>query len=186
MFSLNNKESSPKGRKCAFSGCLEIHPYRTSAFWGRCPACTPPLQLITSSRASGTADHVRSLDNQFFFSLAFSPSIYDFFPTAIIHVVCIPVTYKTPKVKSIVIMTPPIKPSVITISFEGEVEDLVWFVFEVGDPSLPRTKLTEKANWIIFFHVAPSTILYEKYHLSYDFLIFLNIKCVMMHHSNFF
>ena len=27
MFSLNIKESSPKGRKCAFSGCLEIHPW---------------------------------------------------------------------------------------------------------------------------------------------------------------
>ena len=26
MFSLNNKESSPKDLKCAFSGRLEIHP----------------------------------------------------------------------------------------------------------------------------------------------------------------
>ena len=38
--------------------------YRTSALWGRCPALTPLLQLITPSRASGTADHVRSLDDQ--------------------------------------------------------------------------------------------------------------------------
>ena len=30
--------------------------YRTLALWGRCPALTP-------SRASGTADHVRSLDD---------------------------------------------------------------------------------------------------------------------------
>ena len=37
--------------------------YRTSALWGRCPALTPLLQLITPSRPSGTADHVRSLDD---------------------------------------------------------------------------------------------------------------------------
>ena len=41
--------------------------YRTSALWGRCPALTPLLQLITSSRASGTADHVQSLDDLFHF-----------------------------------------------------------------------------------------------------------------------
>ena len=39
--------------------------YRTSALWGRCPALTPLLQLITTSRASGTADHVQSLDDLF-------------------------------------------------------------------------------------------------------------------------
>ena len=43
--------------------------YRTSAFWGRYPALTPLLQLITPSRASGTADHVRSLDDLFSFPL---------------------------------------------------------------------------------------------------------------------
>ena len=37
--------------------------YRTSALLGCCPALTPLLQLITPSRASGTADHVRSLDD---------------------------------------------------------------------------------------------------------------------------
>ena len=37
--------------------------YRTSALWGRCPALSPLLHLITPSRASGTADHVRSLDD---------------------------------------------------------------------------------------------------------------------------
>ena len=37
--------------------------YRTSALWGRCPALTPLLHLITASRATGTADHVRSLDD---------------------------------------------------------------------------------------------------------------------------
>ena len=37
--------------------------YRTSVLWGRCPALTQLLQLITPSRASGTADHVRSLDD---------------------------------------------------------------------------------------------------------------------------
>ena len=31
--------------------------------WGRCPALSPLLHLITPSRASGTADHVRSLDD---------------------------------------------------------------------------------------------------------------------------
>ena len=35
--------------------------YRTLALWSRCPALTPFLQPITPSRASGTADHVRSL-----------------------------------------------------------------------------------------------------------------------------
>ena len=37
--------------------------YRTSALWGRCPALTPLLHWITPSRASGTADQVRSLDD---------------------------------------------------------------------------------------------------------------------------
>ena len=41
--------------------------YRTSALWGRCPALPSLLQLITPSRASGTADHVRSLDDLFLF-----------------------------------------------------------------------------------------------------------------------
>ena len=45
--------------------------YRTSALWGRCPALTPLLQLITPSRASGTADHVRSLDDLFLFKFSF-------------------------------------------------------------------------------------------------------------------
>ena len=39
--------------------------YRTSALWGRCPALTLLLQLITPSRALGTADHVQSLDDLF-------------------------------------------------------------------------------------------------------------------------
>ena len=39
--------------------------YRTSALLGCCPALTPLLQLIIPSRASGTADHVRSLDDLF-------------------------------------------------------------------------------------------------------------------------
>ena len=37
--------------------------YRTSTLWGRCPALTPLLQLITPSRALGPADHVQSLDD---------------------------------------------------------------------------------------------------------------------------
>ena len=41
--------------------------YRTSALWGRCPALTPLFELITLSRASGTADHVRSLDDWLFY-----------------------------------------------------------------------------------------------------------------------
>ena len=41
--------------------------YRTSALWGRCPALTLLLQLITTSKASGSADHVRSLDDLFIF-----------------------------------------------------------------------------------------------------------------------
>ena len=43
--------------------------YRTSALWGRCPALTPPLHWTTTSRALGTADHVRSLDDLLFPSL---------------------------------------------------------------------------------------------------------------------
>ena len=47
--------------------------YRTSALWGRCPALTLLLQLITPSSASGTADHVQSLDDLFSsFQLSFS------------------------------------------------------------------------------------------------------------------
>ena len=63
---MNIMENCPKGLKYAFSGRKEIPPvsYRTSALWGRCPALTPLLHLITPSRASGTADHVRSLDDQ--------------------------------------------------------------------------------------------------------------------------
>ena len=33
--------------------------YRTSVLWGRYPALLQLFQLITPSRASGTADHVR-------------------------------------------------------------------------------------------------------------------------------
>ena len=39
---------------------------RQEASYGQqypCPALTPLLQLLTPSRASGTADHVRSLDD---------------------------------------------------------------------------------------------------------------------------
>ena len=54
MFSLNNMENSPKGL---------LRTSGNSPLWGRCPALTQLLQLITPSRASGTADHVRSLDN---------------------------------------------------------------------------------------------------------------------------
>ena len=38
--------------------------YRTLALWGHCPALAPLMQLITPRRALGTADHVRSLDDQ--------------------------------------------------------------------------------------------------------------------------
>ena len=37
--------------------------YRTLALWGGCPALILLLQLITPSRASGTTDHVQSLDD---------------------------------------------------------------------------------------------------------------------------
>ena len=50
--------------------------YRTSALWGRCPALTPLHHWITPSRASGTADHVRSLDE--YFSLLTSKSLLEF------------------------------------------------------------------------------------------------------------
>ena len=62
MFSLNNMENSPKAQRPS-QDVWKFTPvsYRTSALWGRCPALTPLLQLITPSRASGTADHVRSL-----------------------------------------------------------------------------------------------------------------------------
>ena len=61
MFSLNNMENSPKGLKFVPSQDVwKFTPvcYRTSALWGRCPALNPLLQLITPSRALGTADHV--------------------------------------------------------------------------------------------------------------------------------
>ena len=64
MFSLNNMENSPKAQRPSQDVWkFTIVSYRTSALWGRCPALTPLLQLITPSRASGTADHVRSLDD---------------------------------------------------------------------------------------------------------------------------
>ena len=40
---------------------------RTLAVWGRCPALTLIFQLITPSRASGTAAHVRSFDDLLLF-----------------------------------------------------------------------------------------------------------------------
>ena len=58
-FLLNNMGNYHQGLKYALSECLGIHP---CVLWGRCPALTQILQLITPSRASGTADHVRSLD----------------------------------------------------------------------------------------------------------------------------
>ena len=62
---------APKPQICSFgldSAILTSSPpqdvskfppvsYRTLALWGRCPALTPLLHLITPSRASGTADH---------------------------------------------------------------------------------------------------------------------------------
>ena len=62
MFSLNNMENSPKAQR-PYQDVWKFTPvsYRTLALWGRCPAPTPLLHLITLSRASGTADHVRSL-----------------------------------------------------------------------------------------------------------------------------
>ena len=43
---------------------------KTSTLWGRSVALTPLLPLITPSRASGTADHVQSLDDLLSFILA--------------------------------------------------------------------------------------------------------------------
>ena len=58
--------------------------YRTSALWGRCPALTPIIQVITPSRASGTADHVLSLDD-LFIHLAF-----------LLHSTCLPFAFNLP------------------------------------------------------------------------------------------
>ena len=61
---MKNMEKSPKAIRPS-QDVWKFTPvsYRTSALWGRCPALTPLLQLITPSRASSTADHVRSLDD---------------------------------------------------------------------------------------------------------------------------
>ena len=59
-------ENCLEGLKYAFSQDVrKFTPvsYRTLALWGRCPAPTQLLQLITPSRALATADHVRSLDD---------------------------------------------------------------------------------------------------------------------------
>ena len=55
----------------------DVWKFTPVSLWGRCPALTPLLQLITPSRASGTADHVQSLDDLFlyFFILSFFPSL---------------------------------------------------------------------------------------------------------------
>ena len=65
MFSLNNKRISPKGHKCAFPGRLEIHPcvLQDIGPLGPLPCSHSSSSAITPSRASGTADHVRSLDD---------------------------------------------------------------------------------------------------------------------------
>ena len=64
MFSLNNMENSPKAQRPS-QDVWKFTPvsYRTLALWGRCPAPTQLLQLITPSRASVTADQVRPLDD---------------------------------------------------------------------------------------------------------------------------
>ena len=54
------------GRKDGWTDVWKFPPvfYRTSALWGHCPVRTPLLHWITPSRASGTTDHVRSLDDK--------------------------------------------------------------------------------------------------------------------------
>ena len=60
-------ENCPEGLTYAFSGHRKFIPvcYRTLALWGRSRALTPLFQLITPSRASGTADNEQSLDYLF-------------------------------------------------------------------------------------------------------------------------
>ena len=62
---LITRKVTPKASNVPSQDVWKFTPvsYRTSALWGRCPALTPLLQLITPSRALGTADHVRSLDD---------------------------------------------------------------------------------------------------------------------------
>ena len=64
-FLLNNMESCYQGLKYALSGRLEIHPCVLQDIGpvGPLPCSHSNLQLITPSRASGTADQVRSLDD---------------------------------------------------------------------------------------------------------------------------
>ena len=85
-FPLNNMANWQKIEKCKtpieYHGQLllrpQLCPLRTywnsplcptghRPFGGRCPALPPPLQLITPSRASGTADHVQTLDDLLYF-----------------------------------------------------------------------------------------------------------------------
>ena len=77
----------------AFSGPKRIYlcepvSYRKSAFWGRCPALTPLLQLITSCRTSGTADHVRSLDVLLRFLLSITGRICQCFTDRVTEMIC--------------------------------------------------------------------------------------------------
>ena len=52
--------------------------------WGRCPSLTPPLYWITPSRASGTADHVRSLDDLLLFQRFWAFWAYGSYPDALV------------------------------------------------------------------------------------------------------
>ena len=78
LFRSSHKSSlsglkSASGLKCALSGLKlvfsgsnsspQICPLGTSGNSPLCPALTPLLQQITPSRALGTADHVRSLND---------------------------------------------------------------------------------------------------------------------------
>ena len=61
-------ENCPKGLNYAFSGCKKIHPCVLQDIGLLGPlACshTTTLYIITLSRALGTADHLRSLDDLF-------------------------------------------------------------------------------------------------------------------------
>ena len=90
--------------------------YRTSSLWGRCPVLTLLLHWITFSRALGTADHVRSLDDQFSISLSVQdcPSPSDFLclhereaPWPVINIILILISgiKKTQKQRKIEILT---------------------------------------------------------------------------------
>ena len=89
---LNIMENCSKGLKYALSGRMEIHPcvLQDISPLGPLPCSHSTSSAITQSRASGTADRVRSLDDFLFFhqfSMFFNENYWSIHFLSIFHVI---------------------------------------------------------------------------------------------------